>query len=184
MPNLQLEAVAEIHRVLSTSAVSLKDALNLLPKGMHVNLQVLYPSAEEEKALRLGPTININSFADAILGVVFDHARALREQSPDSMRSIVFSSYNPTVCTALNWKQPNYPVFLCNDLGREGGNPGSSNAISSSGRRTTSIKEAVRIAQNNNFMGLICVSRLLVSQLPSRLYLLYMLSGHRIWYRH
>jgi CDK inhibitor PHO81 len=167
MPNLQPEVVAEIHRVLSSSAVSLKDALNLLPKGMHVNLQVLYPSAEEEKALRLGPTININSFADAILCVVFDHARALREQSPDSMRSIVFSSYNPTVCTALNWKQPNYPVFLCNDLGREGGNPGSSNAISSSGRRTTSIKEAVRIAQNNNFMGLICVSRLLVSHLIS-----------------
>jgi len=182
MPNLQPEAVTEIHQVLSTSAVSLKDALNLLPKGMHVNLQVLYPSAEEEKALRLGPTININSFADAILGVVFDHARTLREQSPDSMRSIVFSSYNPTVCTALNWKQPNYPVFLCNDLGREGGNPGSSNAISSSGRRTTSIKEAVRIAQNNNFMGLICVSRLLVSHLvpPIKKYA----NGNRIWYRH
>ncbi|TVY48385.1 Ankyrin repeat protein [Lachnellula occidentalis] len=100
-------------------------------------------------------------FADAILGVVFDHARILREQNPDSIRSIVFSSYNPTVCTALNWKQPNYPVFLCNDLGHEGAKSDASNAISSSGRRTTSIKEAVRIAQDNNFMGLICVSRLL-----------------------
>ncbi|KAH6683267.1 hypothetical protein B0J14DRAFT_142960 [Halenospora varia] len=160
LSTLPLESIEDIHKILSTSAVSLKDALELLPKGMHVNLQILYPSAEEERSLRLGPTINVNLFGDAILGIVFDHARSLRERSPDSMRSIVFSSYNPTVCTALNWKQPNYPVFLCNDLGREG-ETSTSTAVSTSGRRITSIKEAVRIAQNNNFMGLICVSRLL-----------------------
>ena len=161
LPSLPLESIADVHRVLSNSAVSLQDALTLLPRGMHANLQILYPSANEEKTLRLGPTVNINTFGDAILGVVFDHARTLRERSPDSMRSIVFSSYNPTVCTALNWKQPNYPIFLCNDLGRQGELEGSP-AIRSSGKRTTSIKEAVRIAQNNNFMGLICCSRLLV----------------------
>lgn len=163
LPNLPLESIAEVHRVLSSSAVSLQDALTLLPKGMHANLQILYPSTEEEKSLRLGPTVNINTFGDAILTVVFDHARVVRETSPDFMRSIVFSSYNPTVCTALNWKQPNYPIFLCNDLGPEGNVAGSA-ATQSSGRRTTSIKEAVRIAQNNNFMGLICSSRLLVSR--------------------
>ena len=161
LPESPLESIAEVHRILSNSAVSLQDALVLLPKSMHVNLHVLYPSSEEEKTLRLGPTVNINAFGDAILGVVFDHARALRERTPDAMRSIVFSSYNPTVCTALNWKQPNFPVFLCNDLGREGAVAGNT-LIQSSGRRTTSIKEAVRIAQSNNFMGLICCSRLLV----------------------
>ena len=165
LSKLPLDSIADVHRILSSSAVSLHDALYLLPKGMHVNLQILYPSSDEEKNLRLGPTININSFGDAILGVVFDHARNLRQKSPDSMRSIVFSSYNPIVCTALNWKQPNYPIFLCNDLGRESEVTGSS-ATQSSGRRTTSIKEAVRIAQNNNFMGLICCSRLLVSFVP------------------
>ncbi|KAI9049907.1 hypothetical protein LZ554_006054 [Drepanopeziza brunnea f. sp. 'monogermtubi'] len=160
LPHQPLDRIFDVHRVLSSSAVSLQDALALLPAGMHVNIQVLYPSAEEEKLLRLGPTVNINTFGDAILAVVFDHARALRERTPDAMRSIVFSSFNPTVCTALNWKQPNYPVFLCNDLGREG-EPAPSTPVLSSGRRTTSIKEAVRIAQNNNFMGLICSSRLL-----------------------
>jgi CDK inhibitor PHO81 len=172
LPGLVLESIAQIHSILANSAVSLQDALDLLPRGMHVNLQILYPTVEEEKTLRLGPTVNINTFGDAILNVVFDHARALREQSLDSMRSIVFSSYNHTVCTALNWKQPNYPVFLCNDLGHEGEIDGST-AIKSSGRRTTSIKEAVRIAQNNNFMGLICNSRLLVSQVltPRSLFL-------------
>lgn len=161
-----LNSIADVHQVLSGSAVSLQDALSLLPKGVHANLQILYPSSEEEKNLRLGPTVNINTFGDAILAVVFEHARAVREASPEAMRSIVFSSYNPTVCTALNWKQPNYPVFLCNDLGPEGDRQETSNVTQSSGRRATSIKEAVRIAQDNNFMGLICSSRLLVSPVP------------------
>ncbi len=161
LPQLPLSQIADVHKILSASAISLQDALALLPKGMHANLQIVYPSPDEEKSLRLGPTVNINTFGDAVLNVVFEHARAVREVSPEAVRSIVFSSYNPTVCTALNWKQPNYPVFLCNDLGPEGSTQGVSPR--SSGRRTTSIKEAVRIAQNNNFMGLICNSQLLVS---------------------
>jgi CDK inhibitor PHO81 len=161
LPGLPWESIADVHRILSNATISLKDGLNLLPKGMHVNLHIVYPTAQEEKDLGLGPTMNVNTFGDAILNVVFDHARALRTLSPDSTRSVVFSSYNPTICTAINWKQPNYPVFLCNDLGRDGEVAGSP-AIRTSGRRTTSIKEAVRTAQNNNFMGLVCSSRLLV----------------------
>lgn len=161
LPGMPLANITEIHDILAASTVSLEDALSLLPKGMHANLQILYPTLEEEKVMQLSPTVNINAFGDAILRVVFDHARTLREQSPDAMRSIVFSSYNHTVCTTLNWKQPNYPVFLCNDLGREG-EPGQQLGVEISGRRTTSIKESVRVAKNNNFMGLICCSRLLV----------------------
>lgn len=178
LSDLPLDSIADVHHILLNSAVSLQDALALLPRGMHVNLQILYPSSEEETKLRLGPTININSFGDAILNVVFDHARTLRAHSPDSMRSIVFSSYNPTVCTALNWKQPNYPVFLCNDLGQES-EVAWSVAVRSSGRRTTSIKEAVRIAQNNNFMGLLCCSRLLVSFVLSGISFTDMLTSDR-----
>ncbi|KAF7947018.1 uncharacterized protein EAE97_004267 [Botrytis byssoidea] len=160
LPGMPLANITEIHDILAASTVSLEDALSLLPKGMHVDLQILYPTMEEEKVMQLSPTVNINAFGDAILRVVFDHARTLREQSPDAMRSIVFSSYNHTVCTTLNWKQPNYPVFLCNDLGRER-EPGQQLGVEISGRRTTSIKESVRVAKNNNFMGLICCSRLL-----------------------
>lgn len=163
LPSQRLENIAEVHQLLATSAVSLRDGLSLLPPNMHVNLHILYPSTEEEKNLRLGPTMNINTFSDAILNVVFDHARMIREKSPDMMRSIVFSSYNPTICTALNWKQPNYPVFLRNDLGWEGVTETGSSAVEINGRKTTSIKESVRIARSNNFMGLMCSSRLLVS---------------------
>lgn len=156
------ESIAQVYQILATAGITLVEALSILPKGIHVNLQILYPTPEEEKSLALGPALDVNIFVDAILNVVFDHARAQRAQSPDAVRSIVFSSYNPQLCTALNWKQPNFPVFLCNDLGREETAP-STGVVRSSGRRSASIKEVVRIAQSNNFMGLICFSRLLVS---------------------
>ena len=198
LPGMPLANITEIHDILAASTVSLEDALSLLPKGMHVNLQILYPTLEEENVMQLSPTVNINAFGDAILKVVFDHARTLREQSPDAMRSIVFSSYNHTICTTLNWKQPNYPVFLCNDLGREW-EAGQQLGVEISGRRTTSIKESVRVAKSNNFMGLICCSRLLVcfllleksiSPTKSHLSLCFaymmndLLTQIRIWYQH
>ena len=53
------------------------------------------------------------------------------------------------------------PVLLCNDLGIDRLQPRGM-ANESSGHGSMSVKEAVRIAQSNNFMGLICHSRLLV----------------------
>lgn len=55
------------------------------------------------------------------------------------------------------------PVLLCNDLGtkRDPKNPGA--VVKSNGHGSISVKEAVRVAQSNNFMGLVCNSRLLVS---------------------
>jgi CDK inhibitor PHO81 len=162
LPAKSTENITEIYQILANAGVTLEEALAILPPRIHINLEVLYPTPKEEEGLSLGPALDVNTFVDAILSIVFDHARAQRAQSPESIRSIVFSSYNPRLCTALNWKQPNFPVFLCNDLGREGTVP-SLNTIQSSGRRSASIKEVVRIAQSNNFMGLICFSRLLVS---------------------
>ncbi|KAK0723157.1 ankyrin repeat protein nuc-2 [Lasiosphaeria miniovina] len=152
------DRIASIHQTLATVGTTLHDALSLLPDAMHVNIQVLYPTADEERAFNLGPSADINAFADAVLTIVFDHARAQRAHSSASgVRSVVFSSYNPSVCTALNWKQPNFPVFLCNDLGRQ---DDGGNSMSTS-QRASSIKDVVRTAQSNNFMGLICCSRLL-----------------------
>ena len=168
LPSSPTDAVSHVHRVLATSGVALRDALALVPTGMHVNLQILYPSADEERALGLGGVgnVDINTGVDAILAVVFDHARAQRVHTPDVVRSVVFSSYNPSLCTAINWKQPNFPVFLCNDLGRDDDATVAAavpDGVWSAGRRTASIKEVVRTAQSNNFMGLVCSSRLLVS---------------------
>ncbi|KAF3011496.1 phosphate system positive regulatory protein pho81 [Neopestalotiopsis sp. 37M] len=164
VPSQPQENIADVHRVLATAGITLQQALSILPATMHVNLQIIYPSEDEERRLGLGPTVDVNLFVDAVLSVVFDHARAQRHtiKAPDVVRSVVFSSYNSTLCTTLNWKQPNFPVFLCNDLGRDDTPSEPQNGvIQNGGRRTSSIKEVVRIAQSNNFMGLICSSRLL-----------------------
>jgi len=97
----------QIHHILARSFATLREVLALLPGSIHVELHALYPSAIEEDRLRLGPTPNINTYADALLTIVFEHARHLREQSNGFLRSIVLSSFNPDICTALNWKQPN-----------------------------------------------------------------------------
>lgn len=95
------------HQYLAHSYGSLADALALLPATVNVEVHVLYPSREEEKTERLGPTPTINEFADSLLTVVFEHARQTRDKGDGWIRSIVFSSYNAEICTALNWKQPN-----------------------------------------------------------------------------
>jgi len=167
LPLAAPDDIANVHRTLATAGVTLLDALALLPSRMHINLQILYPTPDQERSLNMGSSIDLNTFVDAILNVVFDHARAQRAQSPDAVRSVVFSSFNPSVCTTINWKQPNFPVFLCNDLGRleedHVATVNGEDVVQMSGRRTSSIKEVVRIASSNNFMGLICSSRLLVS---------------------
>merc|ERR1712098_53430 len=112
-----------------------------------------------------------NTFADAVLTDVFDHARALRARSTELSRSIVFTSYNPHICTALNWKQPNFPVLLCNGLGSQPSSGQGGVAAAAAGedaslataanRNAFSIKESVRLAQSNNFMGVMCSARIL-----------------------
>ena len=102
-----LDDLAQTHRLLAASFLSLQEVLQHLPLDININLSILYPSVAEGEALNMTSLPDVNTFADAILTEVFDHARISREQNPDFMRSVVFTSYNPNICIALNWKQPN-----------------------------------------------------------------------------
>jgi CDK inhibitor PHO81 len=104
---MSLDDLAQVHRLLATSLLPLNAVLSRLPTNVNLDLCIPYPSSTDEIYFGVGPLANINNFADAILTDVFNHARASKEKSPDFMRSIVFTSYNPNVCVALNWKQPN-----------------------------------------------------------------------------
>jgi CDK inhibitor PHO81 len=111
---LETEGVNDMpqtHRLLAASFLSLHDVLRNLPIDLNVNISLLYPSPAEEKMLDMTSLADINSFADVILTDVFDHARVAREKNPDFMRSVVFTSYNSNICTALNWKQPNCKIY-------------------------------------------------------------------------
>ena len=107
LTKMSADDIVEIHQLLASSSFTLSEVLSYLPTSVHVNVQVLFPTAHQERTQGLGPSPNINDFADAILKDVFEHARYTKGRTPDFMRSVVFSSYNADLCTALNWKQPN-----------------------------------------------------------------------------
>lgn len=107
LARMDVDRQEELYHLLTSSFLPLRDALELLPTTIHVNVVIVYPTTSQEHALGAGLNLNINEFVDAILADVFNHARMSQESSPDVVRSIVFSSYNTDICIALNWKQPN-----------------------------------------------------------------------------
>lgn len=96
-----------VHRQIVRSYSALADVLSLLSPEINLDIHICYPTRSMEEKHYLGPTPNINMVADAVLKVVFDHARHLRESNNSAIRNFVFSSYNADICSALNWKQPN-----------------------------------------------------------------------------
>ena len=86
------------------------DRLTILPKHIGVNLELKYPTLSERTYLRLTNCVEVNKFVDTILQTVYDSSSATHH------RSFMFSSFNPVLCSALNWKQPNckdfYSLFL------------------------------------------------------------------------
>ena len=99
----------EIVRILAGNPFALKTILSTLPPNINVNLHIIYPNEIDAQKLGLGPASNINDFVDAILHDVFNYSRKARElnQGRSSGRSMIFTSYNADICTAINWKQPN-----------------------------------------------------------------------------
>lgn len=107
----QTHTLSQAYTLLAKSFLGLAGVLERLPPSVHIDLNIIHPTGK-------GQSQNVNYFVDTILGTVFDHARALKQSSPDLTRSIVFSSSDMNVCTALNWKQPNCGYFR--DATREG----------------------------------------------------------------
>ncbi len=112
LPQATADDIPAIHEALAESFVTLEEILRYLPTGINVDIQVLYPTPPQEQAFGLSVTLDINNYADTILNVIFNHARMTKEHNPDLIRSIVFTSYNVDICTALNWKQPNCGNFV------------------------------------------------------------------------
>lgn len=119
--------------IISNVYLPLSEFLELIDTKISLNLEIFYPSIYElenydlkEFAYLAIPqsqnlvnnemhsTNTLNYFIDAILTDIFTHVRKLRSNNQISnniSRQVVLSSNNPIVCTILNWKQPNYPVF-------------------------------------------------------------------------
>ena len=132
------------------------------------------------------PSSNINASIDSVLRTIY-HRR------PDSSgaggrRRIVFTSFSPEVCAALNWKQPNCghprnhssittfdtslpdPVFFASLCGREPSvNPSPTVLAHTEARdeRLSSLESAVRFSKANNLLGVIVEADMLVNNRPT-----------------
>ncbi|CAN6642068.1 phosphate system positive regulatory protein Pho81p [Trichomonascus vanleenenianus] len=161
------------------AVVPLEEFLRHLPVSIRLDVGVLYPTASDASYSNLGQRsfIELNRYADTILNVLFNHAREIRHQSEPQQgdatvnRSIIFSSKHPDVCTVLNWKQPNYPVFFHMNAIRLDANlfeysSAHSFPVKESDTRCLSIKDASNFAASNNLLGIMCSSRLL-AMVPS-----------------
>ena len=133
-----------LHNLLASSLLPLEDVLASLPSSININLSILYPTPDEEITEAVGPIVDINTFADTILGVVFNHARTAREADPNFMRSIALTSHNRNICTAMNWKQPNCTSFDYFRLGKPRANTEQKSQIQSSSSTNSERRNAAR----------------------------------------
>lgn len=181
--------LAEWSQELKGKMVTLEALLLVLPVHLGIDLDVLYPSSADVRSNSSLPKPEVNYFVDTILHSVYRAGTHHRQQS----RKILFTSRSPTVCTALNWKQPNYAVFFASDCGlarldadEQRHRSGSSSSIGCPVReeegdedrailapsdrnepdpRRSSVSEAVRFAKNNNLLGL-AIDATLLSSVP------------------
>ncbi|KAI8920122.1 hypothetical protein DFJ77DRAFT_451202 [Powellomyces hirtus] len=161
---------SELAKIVSGSFLSLQEILLSLPSSVGVSIVIKYPTSAEQAALKLTNLSDVNTVVDTVLQTVYDQA---------SDRSIIFMSFNPSICTAINWKQPNYGVFFGTRCGYEhedndGQSPPSPAtrtqqpsipsraAIAETDPRCNSIKGAIRFAKSSNLLGVVCEAAPLV----------------------
>lgn len=103
-----------VKKLLKIIYLPLNVLLNLLDVSINLSIELVFPSVFEMEHLPFAGNIqlNLNKFIDLTLNSVFNHIRAMKKQKLAQGRSIIFLSSNSNVCKILNWKQPNFPVFL------------------------------------------------------------------------
>lgn len=157
---------ASWYQAIADALVPLDEVLRILPPSFGVDLEVRYPTRSDVRRLHLHSTLEVNHFVDCVLSVVYE---TIQNGDDKHHRRIVFSSFNPVVCTALNWKQPNFSVFFASYCGLSRSNPEGrmvpANRVEDD-RRCTSIREAVKFAKANNLLGVMLDATILV-QVPS-----------------
>ncbi|KAG6833841.1 hypothetical protein H0H87_011775 [Tephrocybe sp. NHM501043] len=109
-PPSGIASVAEWTAQLPRSMMSLTQLLKLLPVGVDICIELAYPSRSTRRRCLLGHLLNLNEFVDSVLRNIY-HASATLD-TLYARRKIAFASFSPDVCSVLNWKQPNYPVFF------------------------------------------------------------------------
>jgi CDK inhibitor PHO81 len=152
---------------------------------MGIHLELKYPSPSDLILYSFSNIAGRNIFVDTILQTIYDHVRSLPTNT--ASRSLFFSSINPDLCMVVNWKQPNcefiiYSVFLYIKLfssldavffgtycglnmhrGSKRKHDETTIVYKDQDIRCSSLKEAVKFSKQNNLLGVICHSQIIVS---------------------
>ncbi len=119
---------------------TLEEMLKKLPPDVGFNIEMKYPMLwESEEQGMDNYAVELNSFVDTVLTMVYDHGRG---------RNIIFSSFHPDICLLLSFKQPSIPVLFLTDAG-------SSDV---GDIRASSLQEAIRFASRWNLLGIVSAS--------------------------
>ncbi|ORX38043.1 hypothetical protein BD324DRAFT_650577 [Kockovaella imperatae] len=149
-PSWNFGNATELHGILSQAMVPLEQVLRHVSPDVGLNIQLRYSKSSVKSHTR---SLEVNQFVDAVLHEIYDAGKV----SPG--RKIIFSSFDPTVCTALNWKQPNYAVFFASYCGisrtRQDRDLEPASLDEESDPRCLSVREAVNFAKTTNLLGVI-----------------------------
>ena len=112
LSGMTVKDISLIKKLVTIIYLPLELVLQVIDINVNLNIEILFPSEFE---IRMLPFVSnesqtLNNFIDFTLNDVFNHLRMLRNNKQS--RSIIFMSSNCLICKILNWKQPNFPVFL------------------------------------------------------------------------
>ncbi|RLV91085.1 Phosphate system positive regulatory protein PHO81 [Spathaspora sp. JA1] len=169
LSTMTIQDISSIKNLLKIIYLPLDIILKILDDHINLNLEIIFPSLYEFENLPFisNLELNLNKFIDFTLDDVFNHIRSCK-----TPRSIIFLSSNSLICKILNWKQPNFPVFLImNGINynihtkkfesRTTNGLLLNQAPADQELTITSIKQAVNFTINNNLIGLITSIHLL-----------------------
>jgi glycerophosphocholine phosphodiesterase GPCPD1 len=124
----------------------LRDLLKRLPKSLGFNIEMKYPSPTMD-GMECFPYFDRNLMADIVLKTVFKYARD---------RRIIFSCFDPDMCTVLRLKQPRYPVLL---LAR-------TEAYRAHGRniRTRTLNAGISFVKSQKLLGIVPYSNMFLEK--------------------
>ncbi|KAG6378418.1 cyclin-dependent protein kinase inhibitor [Boletus reticuloceps] len=158
----RITSIQDWYRVLPQVMLPLSRFMQLLPVQFGLTLELaLLPSQSINRHLDINVSVN----------AVF---RTIRHTSSSlggafARRRIAFTSFSYRVCAALNWKQPNYPVFFssrCGQASKDHGSTPPNPDLRDAGddQYSSSVAEGVEFAKANNLLGVFFDSELLAHQ--------------------
>lgn len=103
-----------VKKLLKIIYLPFETVLKFLDAKINLAIEFVFPSLYELDNIPFAGNIqlSLNTFIDLTLNLLFNHIRSLKMNQTHGGRSFIFLSSNSIICKILNWKQPNFPVFL------------------------------------------------------------------------